>query len=101
MSKTWTLKFYIDLDAGYVAVGQPNLVGPTSYHIQTGSINSWEQSLERIHDVDGSDLTSAELRISRNIEVVSVPDQRFQGAERILSLKSKVSNEQQFDNVKY
>lgn len=57
--------------------------------------------MERIHDVDGSDLTSAELRISRNIEVVSVPDQRFQGAERILSLKSKVSNEQQFDNVKY
>ena len=50
--------------------------------------------MERIHDVDGSDLTSAELRISRNIEVVSVPDQRFQGADRILFLKSKVSNEQ-------
>ena len=57
--------------------------------------------VERIHDIDGSDLTLVELHICRNTEVVLVPDQRFQGAERILSLKSKLSNEQQFDNVKY
>ena len=83
------MEFYIYLDAGNVAISQLNLVGPTSYHIQTGPINRWEESLKWIHDDDGQDLTSGMFSTGGNLEVVwSVPNKMLQCAARILFGKS-------------
>ena len=88
--KTWTrLEFYIYPHTGDVSLGQSDLIRPASYHVQTGPVNIWQQSLQRIQDIDLPDLASPKLRKCRDREVVwTVPNQSFQRAGRILFWES-------------